>query len=309
MNLPRPLILSAIALAVFSCVPADGQKKSPIDGENRQTILGQLNDGSENPQSRYPLFPTVKKVIKGANGSAVDNLSAIIFLPATNTFLGIRNKDKYLHEMDANFKVIRDIPIRISGAESDLEGLAYLGEGSDGPEVAMVNEAAELFIGVIPRGVKSIDRKNFKKLIVSRGSYGNEGPEGLAYDQLTGTFYVGFEGAGDSESTRLVKFTRPALITDGMDVSHLVSEPFDIFQATHMGDLADLALDPLTGHILALSEVDRVLYELDDRGVLYGHHVLDKSEQHEGVIVRPDNGQLVLAAEPNVIHAYDRLSE
>lgn len=300
------LALLFISFTAISCVPGNGQNPgSGVQQPIRETILGYLNDGSVNSQNKYARQADRAVEIEAKNGQDVDNLSAIIFVPTTKTYFGLRNNDNYIHEMDQNFNVIRDIKIKSFGGSNDLEGMAYLGEGADGPEVAMVNEDAELFIGTIPSKATSIERSRFKKIILAHGDFGNEGPEGLCYNRQERRFYVAFEGEGDSQTTRLITFLRPDVVSDGMDISKLTVEPFDIYQATKAGDIADIALDPTTGHLLALSEVTREVYELGLDGTLYGHHILNQQEQFEGLIVREDTKELVIAAEPNVINSYN----
>lgn len=294
------LLMLSLSLSFWACTPENPD--SDIQKPGRGFLL-QNPDNSNNSNSRYAGTPTQYRSIEQKNGKNIDNLSAIIYLPKRRTYLGLRNNDRYMHELDQNLKVLRDLPIvNFNSSEIDLEGLTLLEENEQDVILALVNENAEMFIGTWNFTKNKIDRSLFKKIIFDTGNIGsNEGPEGICFDSTNRNFYVAYEGSGGSD-TKIVEFPLPLVIEEGMNIEDSVSTPFDIASKIKLGDIADIAIDPETSHLMILSEEDRTVYEFERSGVYLGKQKLDKKIQFEGLYFKEKD--LILAAEPNIIQIF-----
>lgn len=216
-----------------------------------------------------------------------DDLSGITFSGDSNSFFVIDNGLGYVLEIDSSFNLIRKIKSRGFG---DAEDIVYLGSNN---EFAIVNEDSQLFIGTISPTSRFIEAKDFQKITFD--SYkGNEGAEGVAFDESTQTFYI----VKEEHPRKLYSFTRP---THKNNITVTPSFPFDIQKVPYprlTQDLSSVVFNPKTKRLLLLSDKDYRVVDIALDGTVYGVLQLPEWKQPEGVTL--DNKQnLHIVGEPN----------
>lgn len=256
-------------------------------------------------------------ILTTKTGGAITNLSGMAYSPPTQSYFAIRNNESLMHEFKGPGKATRDIKLVGWDAtlnEHDLEDIAYLGrnEISGNPEFALVNEIGELYIGEIPpapaSGPDELLKSRFKRVTFHKMKHDNKGPEGVAYDRATQTFWAVKEG--DKTGKEIYKFARPldhdyvadptGKLTGEIDVSNRLQAVFEADSALDVGDLSSIHFDEGTGRLLILSQVSAVLLDVTQTGVIRNRFKLSgsNSKNLEGVTMGPARN-IVLTGEPN----------
>ncbi len=222
------------------------------------------------------------------------DLSGITYHPERNTFFMIRNNATRIWEVDTSFSLIRTISP--TGSFGDSEDIVYMGND----EFAIVSEEGVLYVGELPMGNSdtTVNPADFQAITFAAQG-GNQGPEGVAYDRASETFYV----VKEENPRKLYSFARPPQGASSV----VVTEPFDA-QVLPMPrltqDMSGVLFNPETGRLLILSHRDHRVIDIDLDATVFG--ILDfPRAQHEGIAFDGD-GNLHIVAEPNLHSMYER---
>lgn len=242
-----------------------------------------------------------------------NNASGITWHEDIQQYLVVRNNFATIYRYDVNFAYMGQLSV--SSINSDTEGLGYVG----GNEVMVVTENNFAHKLVIDGSTTTINgspnvTQAYQPLPFSGVS--NKGLEGVAVRKAeTGQLarvYAVQEGTGlDSNALmRLVYFDIPEpdpLVLLSYDSNLDVVEPFDaeVAFAGRATDLAGLAYDERTGHLIVLSEEQSKALQVNPiTGAIVSELPLTGAPQYEGVTIGP-NGELVFVSEGNLIRIYE----
>ena len=222
-----------------------------------------------------------------------DDLSGITYNYDSNSFYLIRNNVTTIWETTTSYQLIRTIDTVDNFGDS--EDIVYLGN----QEFAIVSEESVLYVGYIPPGNTDIviDPADFQRITFAPDG-GNQGPEGVAFDITTQSFFI----VKEENPRKLYTFVRPASTAD---VTITPSEPFDAQTTPNprlTQDMSGVAYNPATGRLLILSDRDHRVMDIALDGTVYG--TLDfPNEQYEGIAF-DGLGRLHLVGERHFYHVW-----
>jgi len=222
-----------------------------------------------------------------------NDLSGITYNFDSDTYFMIQNNGGRIWEVNKNFELLRTITM--SNSFDDTEDLVYLGNN----ELAIVNEASQLFIVNIFSDTTSLDTSDTANVqtITFGANGGNSGPEGVAFDLATQTFYI----VKEQSPKAIYSFQRP-----GPGNQTIVPDiPFDATAVLTMAtDLSAITFDPRgNGSLLILSHISHRVINTDISGNILGILNLADSTQHEGITL-DDNFDLQVTSEANIQRTY-----
>lgn len=242
-----------------------------------------------------------------------NNASGITWHEEIQQYLVVRNNFRTIYRYDVNFAYMGQLTV--SSINSDTEGLGYVG----GNEVMVVTEnnfAHKLFIDAATSSIDGSPSRTQAYQPLPFSGVSNKGLEGVAVrkaqnGQLARVYAVQ-EGTGlDANALmRLVYFDIPEpdpLVLLSYDSNLDVVEPFDaeVAFAGRATDLAGLAYDERTGHLIVLSEEQSKALQVNPTtGAIISELPLTGAPQYEGVTIGP-NGELVFVSEGNLIRIYE----
>ncbi|WP_295478119.1 SdiA-regulated domain-containing protein [uncultured Pseudomonas sp.] len=229
-------------------------------------------------------------------GMADDEASDLAYNPATRTLFAVMGKNPFLVELSLKGDVLRKIPME---GWSNPEGIAVLDNGL----VAFTDERQQvLSIVKVDAATTRLRLSDATRYDLGAAEKKNKGFEGIAWDPKRQQLLIGQE--------------RPAAIftwqSDGSE--WLTGDKQRLGQNDlEMRNLSALAVDPRTGHILALSADSHMLLELDEQGrqvsfmtLLGGMNGLkDTLPRAEGVTM-DEQGTLYMVSEPNLFYAFKK---
>jgi len=224
----------------------------------------------------------------------IGDLSGITWNKENNRLYMIENSDGTIWVSDYSFNLIRTID---GGSFGDTEDMVHL----NGNEFAIVTEAGELFIGIIPDGDSDIyiNPNDFQKITFDYHE-GNSGAEGVAYDPESQIFYI----VKEKNPMRFFQFQRPATSSDTVITPDI---PFDAeykFSGI-MDDLSSITYDDRTNRTLILSDDSHRLIDVNPTtGNIHGMLNVYDMEQPEGICFYNDNYDFVIVGEPNFYTTY-----
>ncbi|KTT03857.1 DNA-binding protein [Pseudomonas oryzihabitans] len=244
-------------------------------------------------------LPDYRAVIQGKQlpGLAEAETSDLTYDPRTRTLFAVTGTTPYLVQLSLTGDVLRRIPIQHA---SNLEGVTALEDG----RLAIVDERQRrLSLFTLADDTRELDANTFEHHDLGFPDAGNKGFEGIAWDPRHQRLIL------SKERDPAALFT---LASDGRGVSGTL-EPFPIKQ--QVIDYSAVAVDPRTGHLLALSDQSHTLMEYTAEGqpvsfmsLRRGLHGLDATlEQPEGVAL-DDAGTLYVIGEPNIFHVFRKVS-
>ncbi|WPB55811.1 SdiA-regulated domain-containing protein [Xylophilus sp. GOD-11R] len=184
----------------------------------------------------------------------------------------------------------------------DAEGIAYLGDD----RVAVLLEGQRMVrIFRLPTAGHVGPMTAERSVQLDMPDSGNDGPEGLAYDQANDTLYITKERAPRG-ILKVPHFQHSARArATPMDMPEWVAAmPF-------VTDLASIEFDPVNRSLLLLSDESRMLVEIDEDGSPISTNELPASfgqlpvPQAEGVAV-DDQGTIFMVSEPNLFYRLKR---
>ena len=224
-----------------------------------------------------------------------DDLSGCTRKNDNNSLYMIENDQGKIWELDTNFNHLRTI---LGGHFGDEEDLVYL----NNEDFAIVTEEGHLFIGSFPINDNNIEINNFQKITFSNHD-GNTGPEGVAYDSLSQTFFI----VKEKNPMAFYIFQRPS---HNNDTTITVTIPFDAEIAFYgiMDDLSSITYDYRTNRVLILSDDSQKVIDVEPTdGSIFGEMIINGMEQPEGICFL-DNYDLLFVSEPNFYTIYSNFS-
>lgn len=224
-----------------------------------------------------------------------DEASDLSYNPRSGTLFTVTGKLPMLVELSREGQVLRRIALN---GFANPEGVAVLEDG----RLAIVDERRRsLSIVELADDALSLDFQSASTFDLGFEGSGNKGFEGIAWDPGNQRLLLGKE----RQPT--------ALFSLGSDGRQLLGEHLQALPSHGLGmrNLSALALDPHTGHLLALSAQSSLLLELDEQGeplsfisLLGGHNGLKSSiPRAEGVAI-DEQGTLYMVSEPNLFYVF-----
>lgn len=230
-----------------------------------------------------------------------DNVSALSYDPDRKTLFTVTNKDAELVELSLEGRILRRIPLTGFG---DAEAVEYISPGI----YVISDEHSQRLIKVqVDDNTQFLDASDAQQLTLGIDAGGNNGFEGLAYDNRGNRLFV-------------AKERKPVQIIEVRGFPHLDPAAPNILEVTSSSkrnaglfvrDLSSLQFDERSGHLLALSDESRQILELDTDGRPVGNVSLSKGSmglsksvpQAEGIAMGED-GTLYLVSEPNLFYVF-----
>ncbi|WP_348750389.1 SdiA-regulated domain-containing protein [Pseudomonas rhodesiae] len=259
-------------------------------------VLERFESPAERKESVW--LPDYQVVIdaKVLPGMEKDEASDLTYNPQTKTLFSVMGKNAFLVELNLQGDVLRKMPLN---GWSNPEGVAMLENGL----MAVVDERQHtLTIVKVDATTQQLNKADFTSYDLGPSKDQNKAFEAVTWDKRTQQLVLGEERP-------------PALFTwksDGSqtltgDKQKLASKELD------MRNLSALAIDPRTGHMLALSADSHLLLELDEKGkqvsfmtLLGGFNGLkDTIPRAEGVTMDED-GNLYVVSEPNLFYRFEK---
>lgn len=238
------------------------------------------------------------------NGANPDDLSGVAWSPETKSYFFVLNKKGLVYESDENFNHKRTITISNLG---DSEEIVYLGmqenNGQMYPEVAISEESGRIFILTITEKDTYDTTKDGYHFTMNPNNenWGNEGIEGLAYDQVNKVFYAGKE----KTPMAVYKFKRPdnSSIKSVQPTLLITNDQL----SGHITDLSSLFFNEESQRLMILSHESYSMLDMAEDGTLVKKYPLSKyiskkiinsiKSQYEGITIGKD-GDLILTSEP-----------
>jgi|TARA_B110000438_G_scaffold164212_1_gene157144 uncharacterized protein YjiK len=222
-----------------------------------------------------------------------DDLSGVTINHDNGHLYLIEDDNGIIWETDQDLTLIRTI---YGGDFGDTEDIVYLGNH----EYAIVIESGDLFIGIIPTGDSdiNIDPEDFQKVTFDIHDE-NSGPEGIAFDTLSQTFFV----VKEKDPMVFYQFQRPSGTSDTTIIPNIPFDAENEFEGI-MEDLSSIVFDYRTGRVLILSDQTKRLIDVDQNsGDIIGAMSIYNMEQPEGVSF--NNGyDILVVGEPNYYTQY-----
>ena len=259
-------------------------------------VLERFESPAERKESVW--LPDYQAVIdaKVLPGMEKDEASDLTYNPQTKTLFSVMGKNAFLVELNLQGDVLRKMPLN---GWSNPEGVTMLENGL----MAVVDERQHtLTIVKVDATTQQLNKADFTSYDLGPSKDQNKAFEAVTWDKRTQQLVLGEERP-------------PALFTwksDGSqtltgDKQKLASKELD------MRNLSALAIDPRTGHMLALSADSHLLLELDEKGeqvsfmtLLGGFNGLkDTIPRAEGVTMDED-GNLYVVSEPNLFYRFEK---
>ncbi|HEF4758962.1 TPA: SdiA-regulated domain-containing protein [Pseudomonas putida] len=258
-----------------------------------------LQERFESPAERQESIwlPDYHAVIdaKPLPGMEKDEASDLAYDPQSKTLFSVMGKNPFLVELSLQGDVLRKIPLV---GWSNPEGVTVLGNGL----LAIVDERDHLITVVkVDADTRELNIANFTKYDLGPSEDQNKAFEAITWDARNQQLLLGEERP-------------PALFTwksDGQkligDKQKLASDELDL------RNLSALAIDPRTGHTLALSADSHLLLELDEKGeqvsfmtLLRGFNGLKKTIPRAEGVTMDEAGTVYIVSEPNLFYRFEK---
>lgn len=298
MTRPRKLTLAAFLVALFAMIAFGVIRHFHWD----QRVYYSLTTDGKTEQavglSRYIV------VIDALRVEGVDNnLSGITFDPERQQLWAVVNGPSLLLGLSLDGKLLSRHPLT---GFHDVEGVAYLGDN----RLALVEERHQTIVVMpIPAASGELQREDFIDLRVDLHEQQNKEYEGLAYDSESDRLMI----AKERDPLRLYEigeFTGIARQRLSLDVVNVTDT---LGSGVFLDDIAGLAFDTATSHLLALSDESRMVVELDAEGKAFSFLLLEEGSaqlkagipQAEGVTL-DDQGRLYIVSEPNLFYRFEQ---
>ncbi|KQQ59517.1 DNA-binding protein [Pseudomonas sp. Leaf127] len=229
-------------------------------------------------------------------GMAGDEASDLAYNPQTRTLFAVMGKNPFLVELSLTGDVLRKIALN---GWSNPEGVAVLENGL----VAITDERQHnLSIIKVDANTTELNMADARQYDLGTSEKKNKGFEGIAWDPARQQLLLGEErpaklSAWSGDGSEHLKGDRRALDSGALD----------------MRNLSALAIDPRTGHTLALSADSHLLLEMDEKGqqvsfmtLLGGVNGLKSTiPRAEGVTV-DEKGTLYMVSEPDLFYVFEK---
>ena len=229
-------------------------------------------------------------------GMEKDEASDLSYNPQTKTLFSVMGKNAFLVELTLQGDVLRKMPLN---GWSNPEGVTVMENGL----MAVVDERLHsLTLIKIDAGTTALNKADFPSYDLGPSKNQNKAFEGVTWDKRNQQFVLGEERP-------------PALFTWKSDGSQtLVGDKQKLANTKlDMRNLSALAIDPRTGHLLALSADSHLLLELDEKGeqvsfmtLLGGFNGLKNTIPRAEGVTLDESGNLYMVSEPNLFYRFEK---
>lgn len=242
-------------------------------------------------------LPDYRAVIdaKPLPGMEKDEASDVAYDPQTKTLFSVMGKNPFLVELNLQGDVLRKMPLV---GWSNPEGVTVLGDG----RLAIVDEREHLIAIVkVDADTRELNIADFPKYDLGPSKDQNKAFEAVTWDPRNQQLVLGEERP-------------PALFTWKGDGKVLTGDKLKLAShALDMRNLSALAIDPRTGHMLALSADSHLLLELDKNGeqvsfitLLRGFNGLKNTIPRAEGVTMDEAGTLYMVSEPNLFYRFEK---
>ena len=242
-------------------------------------------------------LPDYRAVIdaKPLTGMEKDEPSDVAYDPQTKTLFSVMGKNPFLAELSLQGDVLRKMPLV---GWSNPEGVTVLGDG----RLAIVDEREHLIVIVkVDADTRELNIADFPKYDLGPSKDQNKAFEAVTWDPANQQMVLGEERP-------------PALFTWKGDGKALTGDKLKLAShALDMRNLSALAIDPRTGHMLALSADSHLLLELDKNGeqvsfitLLRGFNGLKSTIPRAEGVTMDEAGTLYMVSEPNLFYRFEK---
>lgn len=259
-----------------------------------------LRERFESPAERQESIwlPDYRAVIdaKPLPGMEKDEASDLAYDPQTKTLFSVMGKNPFLVELSLQGDVLRKMPLV---GWSNPEGLTVMGNGL----LAIVDEREHMLsIVKVDADTRELNIANFPKYDLGPSKDQNKAFEAIVYDSRNQQILLGEERppalfSWKNDGSQTLKGDKQKLANDELDIRNL----------------SGLAIDPRTGHTLALSADSHLLLELDEKGeqvsfmtLLGGFNDLKKTIPRAEGVTMDDAGNLYMVSEPNLFYRFEK---
>ena len=229
-------------------------------------------------------------------GMEKDEASDVTYNPQTKTLFAVMGKNPFLTELTLQGDVLRKMPLV---GWSNPEGVASMNNGL----LAITDERDHtLSIVQVDANTRELNRADFPLYDLGPSKNQNKGFEAIAWDPRNQQLILGEERP-------------PALFTWKSDGSQSLTgnkQPHTSDEL-QMRNLSAAAIDPRTGHTLALSADSHLLLELDEKGkqvsfmaLLGGFNGLKDTIPRAEGIAADEAGNLYMVSEPNLFYRFEK---
>lgn len=223
-----------------------------------------------------------------------DNLSGLDHDEEHDRLLAVINRPAQLLVLDRRGEILRRH--RVRGA-SDVEAVCWLGQG----QVALLQEGRRsMLVATLPeRDGQPILAAQARRIPLDMPDAGNNGPEGMAYDAREDVLYI----AKERKPTAL--YALEGVLAGGPVRQRDRSDW--LRSLAFATDLSSLEFDPVTRHLLLLSDESQLIAEITLDGRPVSTRSLHRDgwqlpvPQAEGIAVDAQ-GTLYLVSEPNLFY-------
>jgi uncharacterized protein YjiK len=242
-------------------------------------------------------LPDYRAVIdaKPLPGMEKDEASDVAYDPQTKTLFSVMGKNPFLAELSLQGDVLRKMPLV---GWSNPEAVTVLGDG----RLAIVDEREHLIVIVkVDADTRELNIADFPKYDLGPSKDQNKAFEAVTWDAANQQMVLGEERP-------------PALFTWKGDGKVLTGDKLKLAShALDMRNLSALAIDPRTGHMLALSADSHLLLELDKNGeqvsfitLLRGFNGLKSTIPRAEGVTMDESGTLYMVSEPNLFYRFEK---
>lgn len=242
-------------------------------------------------------LPDYHAVIDGKllPGMEKDEASDLSYNPQTKTLFSVMGKNPFLVELSLQGDVLRKMPLN---GWNNPEGLTMMENGL----MAIVDERMHtLTVVKVDAGTQQLNIADFKSYDLGPSTDQNKAFEGITWDKRNQQLVLGEERP-------------PALFTWKSDGATLTGDKQKLASTElDMRNLSALAVDPRTGHLLALSADSHLLLELDEKGeqvsfmtLLGGFNGLKRTIPRAEGVTMDERGTLYMVSEPNLFYRFEK---
>jgi len=219
----------------------------------------------------------------------------VAYDPQTKTLFSVMGKNPFLVELNLQGDVLRKMPLV---GWSNPEGVTVLGDG----RLAIVDEREHLIsIVKVAAETRELNIADFPKYDLGPSKDQNKAFEAVTWDLGNQQLVLGEERP-------------PALFAWKGDGKVLTGDKLKLAShALDMRNLSALAIDPRTGHMLALSADSHLLLELDKNGqqvsfitLLGGFNGLKNTIPRAEGVTMDEAGTLYMVSEPNLFYRFEK---
>ncbi|MFJ2467491.1 SdiA-regulated domain-containing protein [Pseudomonas sp. NPDC087615] len=243
-------------------------------------------------------LPDYRAVIdaKPLPGMEKDEASDLAYNPQTKTLFSVMGKNPFLVELTLQGDVLRKMPLV---GWANPEGVTIMENGL----MAIVDERLHMLsIVKVDADTRELNIANFPKYDLGPSKDQNKAFEAITWDARNQQFLLGEERppalfTWKSDGSQTLKGDKQKLDSDELDIRNLSA----------------LAIDPRTGHTLALSADSHLLLELDEKGeqvsfmtLLGGFNGLKSTIPRAEGVTLDEAGTLYMVSEPNLFYRFEK---